>query len=142
MPLVVVLVGVVLWDVVRSNVDVARQIADLRLPTNAAPIALLYNQQLAGDSLGSLYASADCFVLPTRAEGWGLPIMEAMACGVPVVAAAYVVGRALPGEVEALAVGREHRHGLGAAAASKCVRGARSCRAGYFPPRRVGRPPF
>jgi glycosyltransferase involved in cell wall biosynthesis len=32
-----------------------------------------------------LYASADCFVLPTRGEGWCRPFMEAMACGVPVI---------------------------------------------------------
>lgn len=36
--------------------------------------------------LGKLYKSADCFVLPTRGEGWGLPIMEAMSCGLPVIA--------------------------------------------------------
>jgi glycosyltransferase involved in cell wall biosynthesis len=69
-----------------GTVDVARQIAELRLPTDAAPVALLYNQHLDAASLGSLYCSADCFVLPTRGEGWGLPILEAMACGVPAIA--------------------------------------------------------
>jgi glycosyltransferase involved in cell wall biosynthesis len=34
----------------------------------------------------SFYASADAFVLPTRGEGWGLPICEAMAMGVPPIA--------------------------------------------------------
>lgn len=27
----------------------------------------------------SLYAAADCFVLASHGEGWGLPLMEAMA---------------------------------------------------------------
>jgi glycosyltransferase involved in cell wall biosynthesis len=36
-------------------------------------------------ALRQLYQSADCFVLPTRAEGWGLPILESMACGVPAI---------------------------------------------------------
>lgn len=40
-------------------------------------------------SLRELYRSADCFVLPTRSEGWGLPILESMACGVPAIVTAY-----------------------------------------------------
>jgi glycosyltransferase involved in cell wall biosynthesis len=36
-----------------------------------------------------LYNSCDAFVLPTRAEGWGLPITEAMACELPVIVTEY-----------------------------------------------------
>jgi glycosyltransferase involved in cell wall biosynthesis len=39
--------------------------------------------------LPSLYTMADCFVLPTRGEGWGLPIFEALACGLPVITTGY-----------------------------------------------------
>ena len=41
------------------------------------------------DTLGRLYTSCDAFVFPTRAEGWGLPVCEAMACGLPTIVTGY-----------------------------------------------------
>jgi glycosyltransferase involved in cell wall biosynthesis len=68
-----------------GDVNVAQQIAALGLPRNAPKIVLLYNQELPGYQLGSLYRAADCFVTATRGEGWGMPILEAMACGLPTI---------------------------------------------------------
>ncbi|MGC4015023.1 MAG: glycosyltransferase family 4 protein [Luteolibacter sp.] len=39
--------------------------------------------------LAQAYRDADAFVLPTRAEGWGLPLLEAMASGLPGIATNY-----------------------------------------------------
>jgi len=44
---------------------------------------------IAEKELPSLYASCDAFVLPTRAEGWGLPIIEAAASGLPIITTYY-----------------------------------------------------
>ena len=69
-----------------SGLNVQEEINKLGLPTDGPPVAILYNQELPTHQMGSLYRSADCFVTSTRGEGWGMPIIEAMACGLPVIA--------------------------------------------------------
>lgn len=36
-----------------------------------------------------VYAQADCFVIPSRSEGWGMPHREAAMMGIPVITQAY-----------------------------------------------------
>jgi glycosyltransferase involved in cell wall biosynthesis len=37
------------------------------------------------EEMPGLYRAADCYVMPTRGEGWGRPFMEAMAMGLPTI---------------------------------------------------------
>ena len=69
------------------------------------------------NDLGGMYAGAEVFVFPSLYEGFGLPLLEAMACGIPVVsgnigATAEVVGEAGilvdPRSVKDLAEALEH----------------------------------
>ncbi|CAL5080685.1 unnamed protein product [Urochloa decumbens] len=43
------------------------------------------NEHVPQSALPSLYKAADAFVLPTRGEGWGRPVVEAMAMALPVI---------------------------------------------------------
>lgn len=51
---------------------------------NPPPIRLI-PYTLPSSEMPSLYRTADCFVSPTRGEGWNMPVYEAIACGVPVI---------------------------------------------------------
>jgi glycosyltransferase involved in cell wall biosynthesis len=51
-------------------------------------VTLLWGE-MTEDQLADLYRACDAFVLPTRAEGWGLPLIEAVAAGLPIITTMY-----------------------------------------------------
>ncbi|MCA1635836.1 MAG: glycosyltransferase family 4 protein, partial [Acidobacteria bacterium] len=57
-----------------------------RLESSPFKDRILFTGYVADETLRALYASCRAFVYPSLYEGFGLPPLEAMACGAPVVA--------------------------------------------------------
>lgn len=68
------------------EVRIKEEIRRLRLRESGGKISYLFNLEFEHYQLGALYRSADCFVTVSRGEGWDMPLMEAMACGLPSIA--------------------------------------------------------
>jgi len=53
-----------------------------------SPALIYFNRRLSEDQMAGLYTACDCLVHPYRGEGFALPVLEAMACGLPVIVTA------------------------------------------------------
>lgn len=71
-----VLVGRRAW----GNNIIEDTINELKLEEN-----VVITDYVSDDDLLAIYNAAYCFVYPTLYEGFGLPVLEAMACGIPVI---------------------------------------------------------
>lgn len=71
----------------RADLDLGQELRSLhiRYPRRLKIIPHIHTHE----EFASLYRSVDMFVFPTRAEGWGLPVIEAMATGLPVIVTGY-----------------------------------------------------
>jgi glycosyltransferase involved in cell wall biosynthesis len=67
-----------------GQVGYARAVRE-RVETLGLRDAVTFQTYADGAALRDLYAHAACLVLPSLHEGFGLPVLEAMACGTPVI---------------------------------------------------------
>ncbi len=63
-----------LFDAVKSEVELLGLVDDV-----------IFTGRVPEEDLPPLYSGADCFLMPSLYEGFGIPVLEAMACGAPVV---------------------------------------------------------
>jgi glycosyltransferase involved in cell wall biosynthesis len=71
----------------RQKLPSLRAIAfGLDLPASSFPPWVEFTCRPPQETLRDLYARCDGFLQPSRSEGFGLPILEAMACRTPVIA--------------------------------------------------------
>ena len=75
-------------DALYQSQDYVRKDLD-RLPAAARELVirrLIYNgNTFSARTMGDFLRAADCYVSPYRAEGFNMPVLEASACGVPVI---------------------------------------------------------
>lgn len=66
------------FDTLRNEIVAAQQ-------SPSKPSMLVFEGDWTPGQLASLYAACHCFVAPYRGEGFGLPVLEALACGLPAI---------------------------------------------------------
>jgi len=66
------------------NLDINKAVEQLNLPKDHAEIKVS-KDLVELDKIPTLYHEGDVFVAPSRCEAFGLPILEAMGCGLPII---------------------------------------------------------
>lgn len=53
------------------------------------PKILLVHNIMSDEDIERLYATSDCYVMPSRGEGWGIPCFDALGYGLPSIATGW-----------------------------------------------------
>jgi len=76
-----------------GGVDFEKILKRLELPEDSVRFPNQYLNAIGAlgeDYLAAVYRASDCHLSPSHAEGFGLPIVEAQACGTPVITTKWV----------------------------------------------------
>lgn len=68
--------------------DINEEVEKLKMKEYGGKVHIV-EAELKHEELASMYTACDCLVLPTHGEAWGLPLFEALACGLPVITTGY-----------------------------------------------------
>eukprot|EP00760_Papus_ankaliazontas_P012051 PhM_4_TR15176/c0_g1_i3/m.66944 len=66
-----------------------REMLSVRPSSRDHPRVVVVTSPLSEQDMVTLYRSSNAFVLPTRGEGWGLPVIQAMSMGLPTITTNY-----------------------------------------------------
>jgi glycosyltransferase involved in cell wall biosynthesis len=72
------------WDETQQSF-IKNKIKELKAGRTNLPEIKFIGGLLSGDEINRIHATGDCFYLPHRGEGFGIPIAEAMMFGKPVI---------------------------------------------------------
>lgn len=95
--------------VTRENAFVGWRLRDLAQGLGFNKVFDVYERGISQPELWNLYAIADTFLLTSKAEGLGMPLLEALACGIPCLATNCTGMAELLGDGRGLLIDHEHQ---------------------------------
>jgi glycosyltransferase involved in cell wall biosynthesis len=69
--------------------NMSKMISDYNLENRVVFSGMTANKGFDWNKMNEVYNVMDCFLLTTSGEGWGIPLVEAMSCEIPVLATDY-----------------------------------------------------
>ncbi len=96
--------------VTREQNSVGWRLRDLIFEFGIQNNVILMERGMPKENLRQVYGASDCFFLPSKAEGLGLPLMEAMGMGLPCVATNCTGMRELLENNRGMLVDYEYQH--------------------------------
>jgi glycosyltransferase involved in cell wall biosynthesis len=136
----------VAWYLVsRLQSPVGWELQDLAMRYGIMDRVSMFNRGMPDDKLWALYAAADAFLLTSKAEGLAIPVMEAMACRVPVAGTDCTAikehltdnrGALIPADYKYCdPFGNEERYFIDASAGAAILAGIMDARPGQLAPK-------